>query len=142
MSTFSRRSGWIKAIVRWKRARSYRTECCVPRWMRGTRQTRAKLFATLLVVGLFGSSDRLWSADWPHWMGPNRDGTWRESGIIESSAGAMANVGWRKTIGAGTVRAGKYLGNQLVTGRLDDVLRDHQRPHALHATARLVGIRR
>jgi outer membrane protein assembly factor BamB len=39
--------------------------------------------------------------DWPQWFGPNRDGVWRESGIIEKFPPGGPKVRWRTPIGAG-----------------------------------------
>ena len=34
--------------------------------------------ALALAVGLAARGD-----DWPQWMGPNRDGVWKETGVVE-----------------------------------------------------------
>ena len=48
-----------------------------------------------------GSMALLQADDWPQWLGPQRDGHWRESGIVESfPAGGPPRV-WRAGIGAG-----------------------------------------
>lgn len=39
--------------------------------------------------------------DWPQWMGPQRDGVWRETGIIERFPESGPNVLWRVPIGGG-----------------------------------------
>src|SRR3954466_4099609 len=39
--------------------------------------------------------------DWPQWLGPKRDGVWRESGIIEKFSDKGPAVRWRTPIGAG-----------------------------------------
>lgn len=48
--------------------------------------------------------------DWPQWRGPNRDGTWNESGILDKLP-AEPKVKWRTPIGTGysgpTVANGK-----------------------------------
>src|SRR5205814_5199457 len=33
--------------------------------------------------------------DWPQWRGPNRDGVWRETGILESFPASGLAVRWR-----------------------------------------------
>lgn len=39
--------------------------------------------------------------DWPQWRGPNRDGVWRESGILETFPPGGLNVLWRAPVGPG-----------------------------------------
>jgi outer membrane protein assembly factor BamB len=48
----------------------------------------------------------LWAAairadDWPQWRGPNRDGVWRETGILESFPPHGLKVRWRAPVGKG-----------------------------------------
>jgi outer membrane protein assembly factor BamB len=39
--------------------------------------------------------------DWPHWQGPQRDGVWREKGIIEKFPAGGPPIRWRAPVGAG-----------------------------------------
>ncbi len=39
--------------------------------------------------------------DWPQWLGPERDGIWRESGILDKFPEGGPKVRWRTPIGAG-----------------------------------------
>jgi outer membrane protein assembly factor BamB len=39
--------------------------------------------------------------DWPQWLGPKRDGVWRESGILEKFPDSGPAIKWRAPIGAG-----------------------------------------
>jgi outer membrane protein assembly factor BamB len=39
--------------------------------------------------------------DWPQFRGPNRDGTWTESGVLESFPRAGLNIRWRHRVGGG-----------------------------------------
>ena len=39
--------------------------------------------------------------DWPQWRGPNRDGAWRETGILETFPSDGLKVRWRAQVGAG-----------------------------------------
>ena len=50
--------------------------------------------------------------DWPQWLGPQRDGVWRESGIVERLDPAVAKVRWRTPVGAG------YSGPAVANGRM------------------------
>jgi outer membrane protein assembly factor BamB len=62
---------------------------------------RRKLFQTT-ALGL-----SLWllvavrAADWPQWRGPNRDGVWNETGILESFPAGGLNISWRVPVGRG-----------------------------------------
>ena len=39
--------------------------------------------------------------EWPQWRGPQRDGVWRETGIIQEFQSARIEPTWRQPIGAG-----------------------------------------
>ena len=39
--------------------------------------------------------------DWPQWLGPKRDGIWRESGIIEKFPEGGPRILWRAPVGGG-----------------------------------------
>jgi outer membrane protein assembly factor BamB len=39
--------------------------------------------------------------DWPQWLGPQRDGVWRETGILDKFPKGGPKVRWRTPIGAG-----------------------------------------
>jgi len=59
--------------------------------------------------------------DWPQWMGPNRDGVWRETGIVETFPPGGPIVKWTAPVGAG------YAGPAVAGGKvyvLDRVLAD------------------
>src|SRR5262245_40108893 len=50
--------------------------------------------------------------DWPQWRGPNRDGVWRETGIIDKFASPQLPLKWRVEIGSG------YSGPTVAGGRV------------------------
>lgn len=50
--------------------------------------------------------------DWPQWLGPQRDGVWRETGIVEKFPAGGPPVRWRTPIGAG------YSGPAVAGGRV------------------------
>ncbi len=58
--------------------------------------------------------------DWPQWRGPQRDGVWRETGIVEKFAGAELTPVWTAAIGPGysgpTVAAGRVYLTDRVKG--------------------------
>lgn len=41
------------------------------------------------------------ASDWPQWMGPERDGVWRETGLIDKFPKDGPNIRWRVPIGNG-----------------------------------------
>jgi outer membrane protein assembly factor BamB len=49
--------------------------------------------------------------DWPQWRGPNRDGVWKETGIIDKFSAPKITPRWRAPVGSGysgpTVSAGR-----------------------------------
>lgn len=50
--------------------------------------------------------------DWPQWLGPQRDGVWRETGIVEKFPEGGPKVRWRVPLGAG------YSGPAVAGGRV------------------------
>src|SRR5688500_1771995 len=62
--------------------------------------------ATLLAVF------NLCADDWPQWLGPQRDGVWRESGIVERFPSNGLKFRWRVPIGGG------YTGPAVAKGRV------------------------
>jgi len=50
--------------------------------------------------------------DWPQWFGPQRDGVWRETGLIAQFPAAGPTIRWRTPIGAG------YSGPAVAQGRV------------------------
>jgi outer membrane protein assembly factor BamB len=50
--------------------------------------------------------------DWPQWRGPRRDGTWRDSNIVDRFAGPEAELAWQVPLGAG------YCGPTVADGRV------------------------
>lgn len=73
--------------------------------------------ATLGAAGLAARAD-----DWPQWRGPNRDGVWRETGLVERLPAGQLPLAWKAPIGAGysgpTVAAGRvYVTDRLLEPR-------------------------
>jgi outer membrane protein assembly factor BamB len=50
--------------------------------------------------------------DWPQWLGPQRDGIWRETGIVEKFPADGLHFRWRTPIGSG------YAGPAVAGGRV------------------------
>ncbi|MFL5339785.1 MAG: PQQ-binding-like beta-propeller repeat protein [Gemmataceae bacterium] len=100
-----------------------------------TRRTdfRRLLFpAFLLVLPAVVRAD-----DWPQWLGPQRDGVWRETGIIKKFPEGGPPVVWRKPVGEG------YAGPAVADGRVyvtDWVMdKDAKRPASAFAKSKLPG---
>lgn len=53
------------------------------------------------LAGLLAGCVALLADDWPQWMGPQRDGVWRERGVVERFPEGGPRVLWRTAIGAG-----------------------------------------
>jgi outer membrane protein assembly factor BamB len=66
-------------------------------------------FAFLILLLLSGI---VHGDNWPQWLGPQRDGVWREPGIIEAFPAGGPKVLWRAKIGGG------YTGPAVVNGRV------------------------
>jgi outer membrane protein assembly factor BamB len=80
---------------------------------------RSLLRAALGVAGLLLAATTLRADDWPQWLGPQRDGVWRETGILDTFPKGGPTIKWRKPIGSG------YSGPAVANGRvyvLDRVL--------------------
>ncbi len=56
--------------------------------------------------------------DWPQWLGPQRDGVWRETGILEKFPREGLPVRWRTPIGGGYAGPAVAEGRVVVTDRL------------------------
>ena len=73
------------------------------------------------VICLVGRSEISRADDWPQWLGPQRDGVWRETGIVDRFPESGPKFRWRTPIGAG------YSGPAVADGRVyitDRVLPD------------------
>jgi outer membrane protein assembly factor BamB len=57
----------------------------------------------LLLVPILGllCASSFAADDWPQWLGPQRDGVWRESGIVEKFSSDKLTPRWRVSIGPG-----------------------------------------
>jgi len=71
------------------------------------RSTHSLFVATIGCLAVAGRAD-----DWPQWRGPNRDGVWNETGILETIPAAGLPVRWRAKVGNG------YSGPVVAQGRV------------------------
>ncbi len=86
-------------------------------------------FARRLCVGMclflaLGTALQVaFAEEWPQWRGPNRDGVWHETGLVDKFAGEQLKIRWRKPIASG------YSGPTVAGGRVyvtDRVLEPEQ----------------
>src|SRR5262245_15532590 len=94
-----------------------------------------------LVLLLFAAP--AFADDWPQWLGPKRDGVWRETGIIEKFPDGGPVVRWRAPVVAG------YAGPAVSDGRvfvMDRVLaegaKNHPEPFPQRPRVGIPGIER
>lgn len=65
-----------------------------------------------LAASFVGANPTLHANDWPQWLGPDRDGVWRESGLIEKFPKDGPRIVWRTPVGGGY--SGPAVANGLV----------------------------
>jgi outer membrane protein assembly factor BamB len=68
---------------------------------------------TVIAVALFPSP--VLADDWPQWLGPQRDGVWREKGLLEKFPAGGPKVLWQTP--AGVINEG-YAGPAVAAGRV------------------------
>ena len=69
--------------------------------LRSPSRTSFSLLCSAVLVAFVFVQASLLSAEWPQWRGPNRDGVWRETGMIEAIPPNGLKVRWRVRIGRG-----------------------------------------
>ncbi|HLJ94374.1 MAG TPA: PQQ-binding-like beta-propeller repeat protein [Gemmataceae bacterium] len=74
------------------------------------RRWHGRRFAALAFAVLMGTAAR--ADDWPQWLGPRRDGVWRETGILDKFPAGGPKVLWRAPVAAG------YSGPAVAQGRV------------------------
>src|SRR5687767_9645852 len=75
--------------------------------------------------------------DWPQWLGPQRDGVWRETGILESLPSQGLKVRWRAPVGMGYAGPAVAEGRVYVTDRVLDA--GTENPESGFAMRKTVG---
>ena len=60
-----------------------------------------KSMVLLLSGTILQQSVLVMADDWPQWMGPQRDGVWRETGIVKAFSSSGPKLRWRTSIGGG-----------------------------------------
>jgi outer membrane protein assembly factor BamB len=74
--------------------------------------------------------------DWPGWRGPQRDGVWRETGIVEKFSVPQLEIRWSEEISSG------YSGPTVADGRVfvsDRVVEDDQQWERVHCREAFTG---
>lgn len=76
--------------------------------------------------------------DWPQWLGPKRDGVWRETGIVAKFPAGGPKVRWRTPIGQG------YAGPSVVNGKvyITDRLKANNPDSGFSDRAKVAGVER
>jgi outer membrane protein assembly factor BamB len=80
--------------------------------MRIDRHWVCAMFVLVTALSVLSISAEVFAEDWPQWRGVNRDGVWRESGIVDAFAAAETAPKWEAPIGAG------YTGPTVASGRV------------------------
>ena len=75
-------------------------------------RVRISKAVVLAVVAAIAASGETLADDWPGWLGPTRDGVYRESGIVEEIPEDGLPVKWRAEV------AGGYAGPAVADGRV------------------------
>jgi outer membrane protein assembly factor BamB len=63
------------------------------------KHSKGLLFLIVAVLGFAVSATR--ADDWPQWLGPQRDGVWREKGILDKFPEGGPKIRWKDDIGGG-----------------------------------------
>jgi outer membrane protein assembly factor BamB len=71
-----------------------------------------------LVAGLLVLTPVATAADWPQWMGPNRDDVWPETGVVQTFPPGGPKVVWRTSVGGGYAGPAVANGKVYVTDKL------------------------
>jgi outer membrane protein assembly factor BamB len=81
-----------------------------------TSLPRFAFFLALTAVPL--TAARVRADDWPQWLGPQRDGVWRETGLIAKFPQGGPKVRWRTALGGGYAGPAVAQGRVYVTDRV------------------------
>ncbi len=71
----------------------------------------SRILVLIIVIGLLLAAPTS-GADWPQWRGPNRDGIWRDKGIVEKFETSRLEIRWQAAISNG------YSGPTVANGRV------------------------
>ncbi|MEM7784054.1 MAG: PQQ-binding-like beta-propeller repeat protein [Planctomycetota bacterium] len=71
-----------------------------------------KILVTWAIAVVMTLSSQALGDDWPQWMGPDRDNTWKETGLIEKFPEGGPKVVWETEVGIG------YAGPSVAQGKV------------------------
>jgi outer membrane protein assembly factor BamB len=74
--------------------------------------------SALALFTLFGLARQAPADDWPQWLGPMRDGVWRETGIVDKFPEGGPPVRWRSSVASGYAGPAVGEGKVVVTDRV------------------------
>lgn len=72
----------------------------------------SRWYCLILLTGTLATPSTARGDDWPQWLGPQRDGVWRETGIVDRLPTNGLKARWRVPIGGG------YSGPAVAQGRV------------------------
>jgi hypothetical protein len=72
----------------------------------------------LAVLAFTGLAFAARADDWPQWLGPQRDGVWRETGLLAKFPKGGPKVLWRLPIGGGYAGPAVAGGKVYITDRV------------------------
>jgi outer membrane protein assembly factor BamB len=75
---------------------------------------------SLLLTAVALTTSPALADDWPQWLGPRRDGVWREAGIISTFPKDGPKIRWRTPIGGGYAGPAVVKNRVYITDRLQD----------------------
>ena len=78
------------------------------------------IFLGILVAVIFGLNGIVFCDEWPDWRGPNRDGTWQETGVKKKFDSAKIKEKWRIPISSGFSGPSVADGLVYITDRVTD----------------------
>ncbi len=82
------------------------------------RKTMVRLAAAAALLCSVHAHNVLRAAEWPQWRGPDRDGIWPETGIVEKFDKPQLDLVWRTDIGSGYSGPTVWHGFVYVTDRI------------------------
>lgn len=71
-----------------------------------------------VVLGILACLSTVAAAEWPQWRGPQRDGVWREAGVVERFPSNEIELKWKAPISSGYSGPTVAAGHVYVTDRL------------------------
>ena len=86
--------------------------------MRRAPRLLSAVVGGLALSTLIGLATQARADDWPQWLGPMRDGVWRETGIVDKLPEGGPPVHWRSPVASGYAGPAVGSGKVVVTDRV------------------------